>query len=648
MSFQVPLSQWIQNLRFELHKLFTACDGSVAFLHKCKFANLALHLVPYFKGLEKLKFRNRIPTQDETDLFRRLVRAVSEVHIAIVKFKRENYVQTLLTTKSDWIYEQMDTFRSTFCSLTSSLHLHEAHELLQESQQFANDNLVDIDDAIKAIRSLLAEQSDLKEDERTNLNHRIHELNILKADQQEKLRARSEHPVPQSELESQLKPFDRWLLDSSNYEQGKFIGEGASSKVYCACSQSNGQSVAIKIFQSHTFTHRQFEQLRRELEVSSTIRHPCILPFVGFWLVPNFSIVTQYMSGGSLFHRLHSRGRQLNPTQSTIIALGIAEGMEYLHSKRLIHRDLKSLNVLLDENHHPKIADFGLSRTWGDSVMTQNVGTKRWMAPEVVRGENYDEKADVYSFGIVLWELLTGYIPFDDMLDFHITMKVAMEGYRPPLPATCPQKLGTLIRNCWNSNPTNRPAFKMISEMFRKCGVKFDGADRRSVDNYSRFIGDNAPQKESFLEILERLGFETFRTQYGKESIVSIAMELIDDCIFGTLSGLFDSMVTQGDDCIRYFLKSHGVERFHGKISESDFVWSIDSIDCLIKISKFGQFPVDEKLVSQLSNFLVSGTIQQKQKCITFLTMICTEQLKYCFVQSFRNCSKIRKTDQFS
>jgi serine/threonine protein kinase len=632
MSSQVPLSQWIQNVRFELHKLFTGCDGSVAFLHKYKFANLAGHLYPNSTGLENLKYKNPIPTQEETDLFRRLVRAFSEAQAAIVKFKRESHVQTLLTTKSEWIYQQIDTFQGAFCSLTSSLHLLEAHELSQESQQFANDNLVDIDDAIKAIRSLRAEQSDLREDERTNLNHRIHELNILKADQQEKLRSRNEHPVPQSEFESRLKQFDRWLLDSSNYEQGKHIGEGVSSKVYCACSQATGQSFAIKIFQSQTFTPRQFEQLCRELEVSSTIRHPCILQFVGFWLVPNFSIVTPFMSGGSLFHRLHSRGRQLNPTERTIIALGIAEGMEYLHSKRLIHRDLKSLNVLLDENHHPKIADFGLSRTWGDSIMTQNVGTKRWMALEVVRGESYDEKADVYSFGIVLWELLTGCIPFEDLSDFQMTMKVTMEEWRPHLPATCPQKLGTLIRNCWNSNPTNRPAFKMISEMFRKGEVKFDGADRRRVDDYSRFIRDNAPQEESFVEILERLGFETFRIQYGNESIVSIAMGLIEDGIFGTLSGLFDSMMTQGDDCSQYFLKSHGVERFLGKISESDFVWSIDSIDYLIKMSKFAQFPVDETLVSQLTNFLVSVTVQQKQRCVTFFTMICTEQhtLLFC------------------
>jgi serine/threonine protein kinase len=513
----------------------------------------------------------------------------------------------------------------------SSLHLLEAHGLFQESQQYANDNLADIDDAIKTIRSLLAEQSDLREDERTNLSHRIHELNILKADQQEKLRAQNEHPVPQSEFESQLKQFDRWLLDSSNYEKGTFIGEGVSSNVYCAYCQATGQSVAIKIFQSQTFTRRQFEQLRRELEVSSMIRHPCILEFVGFWLVPNFSIVTPYMSGGSLYQRLHSRARQLNPTQRTIIALGIAEGMEYLHSKRLLHRDLKSLNVVLDENDHPKIADFGLSRPWGDSLMTQEVGTKKWMAPEVMRGESYDEKADVYSFGIVLWELLTGCVPFDGMSDYQMATKVNQDGYRLPLPATCPQKLGTLIRNCWDSNPTNRPTFKMISEMFRRCEVKFDGADRRSVDDYSRFIRDNAPQEESFLEILERLGFETFRAQYGKESIVSVAMGLIDDCVFGVLSGLFDSMMTQGDDCVQYFLKSHGVERFLGKISEGDFVWSIDSIDCFIKISKFTRFPMDEKLMSQLSNLLVSGTVQQKQKCITFFTMICTDEHKSLF-----------------
>jgi serine/threonine protein kinase len=120
------------------------------------------------------------------------------------------------------------------------------------------------------------------------------------------------------------------------------------------------------------------------------------------------------MSGGCLFNRLHAKqGANLDATKRTIIALGLAYSLEYFHAKKMIHRDIKSLNVLLDADDYPKLCDYGMSRTIAtDGAMTGGAGTSQWMAPEVLNSDPYDEKSDVYSYGILRWEILTSDVPF--------------------------------------------------------------------------------------------------------------------------------------------------------------------------------------------------------------------------------------------
>jgi len=150
---------------------------------------------------------------------------------------------------------------------------------------------------------------------------------------------------------------------------------------------------------------------------------------------PVFCIITEYLAGGSLGKFLHHQQPDILPHKLVLkLALDIARGMQYLHSQGILHRDLKSENLLLGEDMCVKVADFGISCLESQCGSAKGfTGTYRWMAPEMIKEKHHTKKVDVYSFGIVLWELLTGKTPFDNMTPeqaaFAVSHKVCIRIY---------------------------------------------------------------------------------------------------------------------------------------------------------------------------------------------------------------------------
>jgi serine/threonine protein kinase len=159
--------------------------------------------------------------------------------------------------------------------------------------------------------------------------------------------------------------------------------------------------------------------------------------------------------------------KQLDGPLVLRIATDITNGMAFLHSKRIIHRDLKSTNILLDLNWRAKVADFGASRMLSDSTLTTLPGTARYSAPEVFRRQHYTEKADVYSFGMVLWEMASLRVdPFPECRWAADIGELVVEGRRPEIPANCPPLFKVLIPKCWAQNAEERPTFADILERY--------------------------------------------------------------------------------------------------------------------------------------------------------------------------------------
>jgi serine/threonine protein kinase len=173
------------------------------------------------------------------------------------------------------------------------------------------------------------------------------------------------------------------------------------------------------------------------------------------------------------------------------VAEGAARGMNYLHcgNPAVLHRDLKSANILLDDSYNPKVCDFGLSRIKAhENSMTANCGTVQWMAPEILANEPYAEPADVYSYGIILWELLTRECPYEGMSSIQAAMAVLNQNCRPEIPNWCPTVFADLVRQCIEKDPSNRPTFAAILSRLDSMPRYSSGTSFKSISVY---LGDD-------------------------------------------------------------------------------------------------------------------------------------------------------------
>lgn len=256
-------------------------------------------------------------------------------------------------------------------------------------------------------------------------------------------------------------------ISPDELEIGEEIGSGVAGSVYKA--KYKGQPVAVKKFKGVLF-----EDFMKELSIMSIVEHKNLVKCYGGCTTSkdNMFIVQELMQA-NVSDILRTKAIKLDLGMKIRIALEIAKGMNFLHSHcNLIHRDLKSLNLLAvvkdDVDLIIKICDFGVSRVIDKrNTMTGNVGTVSWISPEIFEQRKYTEKADVYSFGIVLWELYTRKIPFSDIHSFSIPVAV-IKGDRPTIPKDCPSPLKKLIRLCWDAKPTKRPVFSKIIEHLQK------------------------------------------------------------------------------------------------------------------------------------------------------------------------------------
>lgn len=184
-------------------------------------------------------------------------------------------------------------------------------------------------------------------------------------------------------------------------------------------------------------------------------------------------MVTEFCAHGSLYSFLRrdsTHGIPITLSLQHRFALDIARGMRYLHTRRfVIQGDLRARNILVDQSLNAKIADFGLSRVIGDDLEAEQskltaFTTPAWTAPEVIRMEHYTEKVDVYSFGIILWEIFTRDEPYEGREAMQIAFAVAKENLRPTIPPGCPEEFAALMKSCWATKPEDRPSFDQIVE----------------------------------------------------------------------------------------------------------------------------------------------------------------------------------------
>uniref|UniRef100_A0A672QIG7 mitogen-activated protein kinase kinase kinase n=1 Tax=Sinocyclocheilus grahami TaxID=75366 RepID=A0A672QIG7_SINGR len=252
--------------------------------------------------------------------------------------------------------------------------------------------------------------------------------------------------------EDKLQQQDMWEVPFEEISELQWLGSGAQGAVFLGKFRS--EEVAIK---------KVREQKETDIKHLRKLKHPNIISFKGVCTqAPCYCIIMEYCAQGQLYEVLRA-GRKITPRLLVDWASGIASGMNYLHLHKIIHRDLKSPNVLVTQNDNVKISDFGTSKELSDkSTKMSFAGTVAWMAPEVIRNEPVSEKVDIWSFGVVMWELLTGEIPYKDVDSSAIIWGVGSNSLHLPVPSTCPDGFKILMKQTWQGKPRNRPSFRQI------------------------------------------------------------------------------------------------------------------------------------------------------------------------------------------
>lgn len=265
-----------------------------------------------------------------------------------------------------------------------------------------------------------------------------------------------------------LLPFQEWNIDFLELTVGTRVGIGFFGEVFRGIW--NGTDVAIKVFLEQDLTAENMEDFCNEISILSRLRHPNVILFLGACTrPPRLSMITEYMEIGSLYYLIHLSGqkKKLSWRRRIKMLRDICRGLMCIHRMKIVHRDIKSANCLVNKHWTVKICDFGLSRVMTDTPLrdSSSAGTPEWMAPELIRNEPFTEKCDIFSFGMIMWELCTLNRPWEGVPPERVVYAVAHEGSRLDIPEG---PLGMLIADCW-AEPHQRPSCEDILSRLQDC-----------------------------------------------------------------------------------------------------------------------------------------------------------------------------------
>jgi serine/threonine protein kinase len=269
-------------------------------------------------------------------------------------------------------------------------------------------------------------------------------------------------------------------ISSNDLELHEQIGNGAFGTVYRATWLTRHYIVAVKKIHFTHYNDKVKKEFFKELSFMDRLHSPHIVNFYGAYIeTEKCALVMEYMSLGSLYKVLHEVKLILTWPEQLSIALQAAKGINYLHQlqEHVLHRDIKSSNFLIERAHEGytiKVCDFGLARTRNETTRQTTttkltlICTLQWTAPEVLRLEQHTDKSDIYSLGVVLWELVTYEIPYDGHQNSVICESV-LRGERLHMPSNIPSNFRVLIDKCCAQNPNDRPNSSDLIGMIGEC-----------------------------------------------------------------------------------------------------------------------------------------------------------------------------------
>ncbi len=271
---------------------------------------------------------------------------------------------------------------------------------------------------------------------------------------------------------------EEWEIDRRQIRLVRKLGAGQFGEVWEGLWNGT-TSVAVKTLKPGTMSAHEFLQ---EAALMKKLRHQKLIQLYAVCTKEEpIYIVTELMKHGSLLEYLRGEGRSMKLPQLIDMSSQVAGGMAYLEEQNYIHRDLAARNILVGENLICKVADFGLARVIDEDIYEAHTGAKfpiKWTAPEAAMYNRFTIKSDVWSFGVVLYEIITyGRFPYPGMTNAQV-LEQLQQGYRMPRPMGCPDKLYDIMLDCWREEPANRPTFETLQWQLEEFFTAEDGGYR--------------------------------------------------------------------------------------------------------------------------------------------------------------------------
>ncbi|KAK8875869.1 hypothetical protein M9Y10_006044 [Tritrichomonas musculus] len=285
----------------------------------------------------------------------------------------------------------------------------------------------------------------------------------------------------------------KYIINPSSFEvENDFIREGNFGQVSLVHPKDDyNYKIALKKIPLDPDDKDLEKNFIREVTIMASLNHPNILDLIGFSLSSKkeqtFQIYTKYLPISNVTLKEENHEKKLNGTQRTIIVYGIASAMSYLHRNNIVHRDLKPENIFLDEEFHPVLSDFGLSRICQEGTkMTGKLGTPYFMAPELFTDEEekITKKIDVYAFAVTLLSMFTVDYKFEGIQPRTLNQLVSAvtNGKRYKIPNDVPEYYASLIKRCWSNDINERPSFdEIINEFDKNDDFILPGASKTKV-----------------------------------------------------------------------------------------------------------------------------------------------------------------------
>lgn len=452
---------------------------------------------------------------------------------------------------------------------------------------------------------------------------------------------------------------ESYSIDPKEIKFIKVLGNGSFGTVYKASIRK--KLVAVKVFHNQNMTEEFLNDFCNEVEIISKIHHPQIIRFIGACLDP-LMIVTELMEG-DLKHLLKDKTNDFPLLTRLKIARDAALGMTWLHGSNpmIIHRDIKPENFLYDSQRNIVVSDFGFadtlrkgSSTWNESGFK---GSMFYTSPELLKNSEFSEKVDVYSFGIVLWELYTREEPYSNIKEMnfnelHRTFinKVAIEGIRPKIPEDCPTKLRDLIQSCWMGLSDKRPSFEEIvdslEEIIFEESIKdekgitfwktmFPGKDKVNWNQFYRSFSMyiEGPLTQNDYEILKKLiiPYYEFEDQM-KKGLNSVWRESLGNflCLFGPIHDKFNILdeikkIIKYPWFFGYMTMKESISRLYGR----------ENGTFLVRLSNEHQryFIISYTSKSKVKHLFIERKIEYKDGIPYSIFSICGSESKYLLLR---------------